>query len=619
MPEYKRFNRKTKKAELALPQSEKQVLCESRITAAEQCRMAWREDFNVEGIMAAYEGRLKPDSWNNDEWFSINLAVGASRVLKRNVCPRELDVKLKLARSFVTDLQTITMMEQIIHLRTAVLRYMLESQKLPTEGQLAYLNALMQYGVLKVGYSADMEANPNAGKIKTTKHGQMNYDEEKGFEIEPPYQVKDETFFIDQVHPDCFLVDDMCGNDLDKDGHWCAQKWFRSVESVKEDPRFPASVVENLDASSLEDYERQYLEFNEQKKWKVYKQQSAEALPEHQLVVGYEIYDLRLKQTLTIIRGAKDIILKPTELPPGIATHPFIVLKFIERPGKFYPIPPMYNWMGPLIEYNITRNSMAVYRKRTGRKYLIKRGAINTTEIEKLRSAEDGIAVIVDQDGAIEVLKDPPMNQENYVDVRMLRDEFMESTGVGQNQRGTAGSESATEAEIVERRAREGEVDEHEDMMVFLGDVMKKLHDSVEANLTKEGAVNDIGPGGANWVAFGPEHFEKISGEIIFNVTASEEGRMTLQVERAQLLQLLDLLGKNPMLALNETLLRAVTDLFPAIADNELLIYNMQQMAVMSMQMQLAAQSKGQPGAAQPGGTTTGDVASDSRQVGGGN
>ena len=39
---------------------------------------------------------------------------------------------------------------------------------------------------------------------------------------------------------------------------------------------------------------------------------------------------------------------------------------------------------------------------------------------------------------------------------------------VGQLQRGMIGAESATEAEIVEGRAREGELDEHEEMMIIL-------------------------------------------------------------------------------------------------------------------------------------------------------
>jgi hypothetical protein len=125
-------------------------------------------------------------------------------------------------------------------------------------------------------------------------------------------------------------------------------------------------------------------------------------------------------------------------------------------------------------------------------------------------------------------------------------------------------------------------------MMISLSEVAKKLNESMEANLTQEGAVLEVGPGGENWVAFGPESFDFIEGEVLFEVEVSEEARATLQVERAQLMQLLDILGKNPMLALDDGLLRAVFDKFPALANREDLIYRMQRLAAMQMQMQLA-------------------------------
>ena len=53
-------------------------------------------------------------------------------------------------------------------------------------------------------------------------------------------------------------------------------------------------------------------------------------------------------------------------------------------------------------------------------------------------------------------------------------------------------------------------------------------------------------------------------------------------------MELLNILSSNPMLALDDVILRAITSKFPSLADNELLIQRLQAMAQMAMQMQMA-------------------------------
>ncbi len=519
---------------------------------------------------------------------------------------------MRLARSFIADPNVILQLEKTVKLRQAILQYFINNLELWREGQLAYLNSLWQFGVLKVGYSADMEDNEKAGEPMLDKEGKLLLDETGVPLVEPKYKVKREEFFIDQVDPECFLVDRYCRNDLTKTGHWVAEKIFRSIEDVQNDPFYDSEKVKDLEPSALEEAERLYLKKEEGFKTP-WNWSTGATLPENEIVVIYEIYDLKRGETLSIIRGAKDIVRGPEPIPEGVDKHPFVVLKFNERRSSFYPIPTIFNWLGPQLEYNLTRNQTAIHRKRFNRKYGYLEGRIDPDEVEKLRDPYDGLYVKFNHEGAIEPIKDAPLDPAVYFDTRQLREEFMEISSVGQLQRSVVGAESATEAEIVERRAREGEIDEHEEMMDFLSKVVKKLHSSMEANLTQEGAIELIGPAGRKWISFGPEHFEKIYGEVIFTVEAEEASRITLQVERAQLLQLLDILGKNPMLAVDDVLLRAVFEKFPALANNELLVERVRNLAITFLRLQLA--QGGQAASRKGAPTTTGRVAQESRKV----
>jgi len=594
-----------------------QAQWEQRIFEGESIKEDWKKEFGVEALEQAYYGHQKPDYWEDRDWFTLNLFFSSVKVLKRNICPRELSVRMRLTKSFVSDVNMIGVLEQNITVRQALLQFMITQLDLYKEGRLSYLNSLWQFGCLKVGYSAEMGDNPNAGGVMFDRGGQIIADEEDEPMVEPPESAMSEEFFIDQIDPDCIIVDRYCRNSLDKTGRFVAQKMFIPVEELQDDPLYPKSRTKDLSASSLEEAERRKLQADLTYRAKWQEDTGGALLPENELVVVYEIYDLRNKEMLTLARGASKLLKDPGPLPPGVDLHPFLFLKFNERRDSFYPVPILYNWWGPQYEYNLTRNQMAIHRKRFNRKYLADKNKILPDELEKLQAGEDGTIIGVEAMGAVEPVKDAPLDTAVYPETRMLREEFMEVTGVGQLQRSQTGAESATEAEIVERRAREGEIDEHEQMLDFLGEATKKLHNSVEANMTQEGAVELIGPAGASWMGFGPENFDKIEGEVLFTVEVDEDTRMTLQVERSQLLQLLEILGRNPMLALDDVVLRAVVSKFPALANNELLIQRLQGLAQFMMQVQMAQEQKKAGGgqAKKVQQTSTGSEAQKARKV----
>jgi hypothetical protein len=605
------------KKQQRIKKSRVQDVWEARVGEAELHKQAWKDTFKCDDLSQMYEGHQMPDTWDEETWFAINLVFSTSNILRRNVCPKELQVNMKLARAFISDMNVIEQIQRIIKVREAVVRHTFKEQEVWRDARTAYMNSLWQFGILKVGYSADMIKNINAGKMIRDYDKNPMVSDEGSLLYELDYVVEEEEFFVDSIDPDCFLVDRYCRENLDKTGSWCAQKFYMPVDDAKNEPGWNKKVLKELGPSSLVDTERFYLQQDPEymTKWQW---ETSVYLPEHEMVVGYEIYDLKRRETLTIIRGATDVVKGPHGLPPGVKLHPFVPIKFYDRKNSWYPIPVIFNWMGPQNEYNITRNQMSIHRRRFNRKYIMLRGGLDEENKDKLMYGKDGETIEADRQGAVEPIKDAPLGAEYFFDTNQLREEFMESSGVGQLQRNQVGAESATEAEIVERRSRESELDEHEEMMIRLSDVAKKLNESMEGNLTKDGAVLKAGPGAEEWVTFGPESFDFIEGEVLFETEVSEMARATLQVERAQLMQLLDILGKNPLIALDDGLLRAVFDKFPALANREDLIYRMQRLAAISMQMQIA-QAGGKPSQAQGSksgkGNSTKEVAQNSRQV----
>ena len=615
MAVYKRFTReKSKEPKKLLKQTELQARWEQRVSEGEAVKEKWKKEYQSDLLETVYYGHQKPSNWSDKDWFTLNLLFSSVKILKRNVCPRDLRVRMKLTRSLLTDSEMIIGLERLTKLRAAVLQYFVDRLKLWKEGRLAYMNSLWQFGCLKIGYSAEMEDNPNAGGVTHDRSGAIIYDEDNLPVLEEKQRVKTEEFFIDQVDPDCLLVDRYCENDPDKSGHWIAHKIFTSVQKLQDDSYYPKEKTKDLGPSSLEDAER--LKLRDDQSMRTLWSQTGGTLPENEIIVLYEIYDLERKQVLTLARGAQDILRVPEPLPPGVDLHPFVFLKLNERRASFYPVPTLFNWWGPQHEYNLTRNQMALHRKRFNRRYLYDENKIDPEAIEELMIGEDGTFAKARGSGAVEPVVDAPLDSAVYFETSKLKEEFMEISGVGELQRNMVGAESATEAEIVERRSRESEIDEHEEMMNFLSEACKKLHTCMEANLTEEGAVEYIGPAGAEWVSFGPEHFDKIAGEVLFTVEAEEATRVTLQVERAQLLQLIEILGRNPVMALDDVILRALVNKFPALANNELLIERLQQLAMFAIQLQISQQQTKQTGGTKKvQSTSTGKEAGKARKV----
>jgi len=191
-------------------------------------------------------------------------------------------------------------------------------------------------------------------------------------------------------------------------------------------------------------------------------------------------------------------------------------------------------------------------------------------------------------------IKDAPLDQQVHVELAYLRKDFDE-LAIGANQRGaTAGIESATEAGILEVRAKVREGDWLGLVIDFLKDTGRKLDMQVQANITADEAFKVSGPEGEYWELVRVTDYDQIQGEYEYSINVGAMTPQVPEIERAQWLAFLGVLGANPWLALSEELIKKTAR--DHHVDNEVLIQQLMDIAKKLMSGQLAPPGAGGQG-----------------------
>jgi len=575
-----------------------------------EIREEWEKMFKVEMLEQMYLGFQEPENWEN-EWVTINLMAANGKILLRNVVPKDIQVKIEVDR--ISDPGQLQQIMQSRKVRQVFLQQLINSQKLYQIARLVYVTSLARFGVFKVGHTSIMETNKKAGMVVKNKKGEVERDKDGEIKIEGKKKVKSEQFFIDCIHPSKIIIDPTC--EQISDSGWFAEEINTTISELKGNPLYKKVDFKELERYSNNRKDGDILNrpfgnsYGNNKKREV--QNSKDS------ITVYEIYDLVNKRMLIITEGY-DKILVNREMPKGILDHPYVFFITNLHPRNPYGVPTLHNWEGPQREYCKVRNQYLSQAKNSNRKYVTKEGALRPEEQAKLQDGEDG--TILQTDAPIVPLKDPPAAPSLYNNSAMLRQEFDQMSSVGSQQRGVADSDSATEAEIINARSREGEAFDHTIMMESLELLIQKLHFLVQENIKTSGCVLSNENPYKEWISYGPQDFDPIDGSFTFSVIAEEVLKNTMQVEKAQMLQFMDMIGKNPALALVPSLMDSLLSKFSAIKNNEKLLQELQAYAqlMLQMQVQMAVNKQGQGGggAQKPKkAETTKKSASNSRKV----
>lgn len=544
-----------------------QKLWEERINRAKKVRTNWKELFQVDLARDYFDGKQNP-GYPTAEWITVNKVYSALKAQLPSLYNQNPYFYVKLRTSFNPDPAQIAMYEQQAKIRQSMLNYLKDELRLKDVVRLCIQDAHFAVGVAKVHYCVDMKENPDKDRPMTGDDGAGLYDTDGAPLLEPEYIPVNERYKITRIHPDDFLWDEDSGP-LPDTWKWVAQRIVMTHDDAMADPRFNKSVVKKLKTNG-DEQDQETRDRAERKKggdisgngdsqfaryWDTDKAADAP-------LVMWEVYDLKKKTWCVVAEGAEKPLMETEPLSKGTEGHPFALLRFTLRDDSPWPIPPISQGLDVQKEYNIARSRVLTHRKRFNRKYQGVRGGVEEEEISKLESGDDGTFIWVNQIGAIDTIKDAPLDQQQYIEIGHLNNDLMELLGgATPESRGVAGADSATQAGILDKRMEVREGDAMGMVTDFVRDIARKLDQLVQTHITRDMAIRVTGPQGEFWEYVRTDDYEEIDGEFEYNINVGSTIPQLPQMERSSFMALLSLFGSVPQLLTSKRLLQKMAEM----------------------------------------------------------
>lgn len=544
--------------------SDLQKQWEERITAARKKRDEWADQFKVGLGRAYFEGQDNP-GYPPEEWISINKVYTHLKAQLPTLYSVDPYFYVKVKKSFKVDpkapedsAQNILTMERKGKVRQGYLNYLKTELELKKKTRLAIQDAHFAYGVIKVRRASDLQEHPNKGEPITDEDGNPVLDPEtKEPQVYPDEIPINERYEVSRLHPDD-IVWDVDAGPLEDDWGWIAQRTTMTKKKALKDPRFKRGDIRKIKGRKVKDKEDEKRSF--------FSINVGVSDDDDEVIDFWEIYDLEDKRWLTIAEGAEKPVISPSPTPPGIEGHPFAFLRFTLRDKSPYPIPPVFPALGPAKELSLSRSRLLTHRKRFNRKYEVDVNKLedSETEISKLENGDDGTIIRVMAHGAVEPIKDAPLDQQNLLEIRSLENDITEAFGSPGASRGVADADSATEAGILDKRLEIREGDSLSEVVDFVLTVARKLDQLVQFHISGDEAVKIVGPSGQDeWIHVSEQDYGDIEGEFEYSVNVGATQARLPEVERSQWIAFLsNVVIPFPQILTKPSVMRRMAEMF---------------------------------------------------------
>lgn len=534
-----------------------------RIQRAKKKREEWAEQFRVQLARDYFEGKQNP-GYPADEWITINKIYSQLQAELPSLYSVDPYFYVKTKKSFKPDAQSIAQFDAKAKIRQSYLNYLKGEVELKTKCRLGIQDAHFAYGVAKVHLYAEQRENPDYDKEMTDESGNVLKGDDGEPLREPEYIPVNERYCVTRVHPDDILFSADAGPLQDKWG-FVAERIRMTKDEAMDDKRLNKRILKSIQPGKSDDKDKK------------------DDKNEDDVFHFWEIYDLVKKQWLILSEDADDLLKKPSSLPKGVEDHPYEFLRFTLRDNSPYPIPPVSQRLDPQKELCMARSRYMTHRKRFNRKYEVFVGGLtDETEMDKLESGDDGTLVKKQTpQPVVTPINDAPLDQNGWAEIQHLANDLNEISGYGGNSRGVADADSATEADILEKRLTIREGDRLSMVSEWILGIAKKLDQLVQANISRDEAVRITGPQGEMWEMVRASDYEEIDGEFEYSLNLGATSPQLPQLERAQFIALLTLLAQAPQLMLNPTLMKRVFEMHNI--EDEVLIQELMDLAKMMM------------------------------------
>jgi hypothetical protein len=346
-----------------------------------------------------------------------------------------------------------------------------------SEIRRAFIDSLLGFGLIEVGYSADWVMNPNAGKPLFKSQSEKDFSpdgDEKDPIVRQAREIpEDERIYFKRVNFRrfrCATSEQFYLPNLDWYGYWemVQRSDLLSIPGLKipaEDYQSITFTAPEISASTLNS-----LSSLEQ-----------ELYHSGRLVKVWRIWDNRV--------GEKQLILDCSGAV--IYSEPFngqdlFDLRQDENLEGFYPIPPAFQWLSPQNEINETREQLRNHRKRFQRKYQTMKNTLSEEEMTKFELGGDGTIIQTDGPGEIKPIENASLGADVNQSFVASRDDMRIVTGTTADQQGVGDRTTATQASIQANRASSRENYEREFIQTWLCKIAYRTLGVAEAKFSEE-------------------------------------------------------------------------------------------------------------------------------------
>lgn len=548
----------------------------------------WMDDFRVVELDRYMEGFQRPSHWLENDFLSINLMFPNVKSQIDNFLIDPPNYTVRPSRTMVPDPRVTYALDAQANLRENTLNYLIKENKFRREFKKAILDAYPAFGVVKTIYEPLYEmvegetteplTDATGAPLIDAATGEMATLDEPGEREE----LVGELFTISRRNPSNILLDPFA--DSIETIEWVAERVEYTLSELKENNLY--SNVDEITVFEMYD-EDQKIE-NDRKRPGDGETEAKpltggnSSLPsvspstgggddDTKIVFVWEIFDIKDGRIIAIPEG-NEVILRDDPTPDSIEEHPYVFIWFNDRRNSAYPIPELFNQLGPQDEYNITRNQIVTHRKRFNRKYEVREGAISDEELAKMEEGYDGLVVKKKTDGrALTAIEDATLNSAVYFDVEMLRRDFMDISGDAVPDSDIAGIEKAGVANLLNQRMASRKGGKIGAVRHLLQETGRKMMLLMEHEMTIPMAIRVSGQAGANWQRVTPSQFGSNHGEFEYEIDIHTITPRDPDNERTSWISFLQFIAVYPQIGQSELLMKKTAKMF-GMEDQALLL-----------------------------------------------
>lgn len=571
-----------------------------KIASADKLYKAWQDRFHVQRLENYYEGF----QWAGlaeevaKDKYTINLVYAEIETTRPALLFYRPKIKM-LVRPGREDALGSTVQEQAQLCEDTTQTFIDDPDVgFAQETGLGLQDTFFRFGVAEVGYGADWVDNPNAGKPVLKEDSDDEVMDAKGEPVLQPDKVladgSRESLYVKWIPSSHFRVSLSDKNRLETND-WVGYFEWHYVEDIKRNKGYrntkdlkPSGLI----AESLRTTE----------------DGSTDTERYHGMVRIWKIWDLRQRVRHVLADGHTKFLLegKPFKFSP------FAVLKFHERLGHFYPLPPVWNWLSPQDEKNEIREQQRVHRRRFNRRYLMRKDTLAQEELDKLESGEDG--VYAEHTGAagempLQPVPDAPLDASNWNALAASDQDFTQVAGSPGESRGVAQTQTATQANIMNAHDQLRETSSRVKVAEWISAIARLVLMTCRESMSMDFWVKrnidmqaQSAPIDAQRVM---DLWQKITADDLGNVDLdvsvelASMSPVTEDAQRALWNQVISLIS-NPMvatqLASSDVLLRKTMGLYGIKAEAEILEIQRACQALVEQMQAMAAAKQGAPG-----------------------